>query len=196
MSEISPALYFALAAVGIALVSYQTYNKQRIASLKKLIPVLGGSLARWSFFVPKWEGRFEGLSVVVSLIPEGRNTPPYLRVWMQARSSLTLKITRETFSARLGKRLGLVREVTIHDPVFDRAFLIYSNQPARATAHLHNDQVKQTIHGLFTQGFETLSVDPKRILISKPNYAMTDLEPQAIHGVLVTLKTLATGSGW
>lgn len=140
------------------------------------------------------KGRFQGFEFAVTLIPEGRNTPPQLVVNLVKQYAFTLRIYRETLLSQLGKKIGLVREVQINDQSFDSEFLIFSNRPVQAVNFL-SQNTKVFLRDLFAEGFDSFRLDAHGICVQKPRYNLErDLAPEKIEQYLRKVLSVAGGA--
>jgi hypothetical protein len=146
-----------------------------------------------SFFSGQMQGKFQGFGFSVSLIPAGRNTPPRLAVFFPKHYAFNLRIYRETPLARLGKDLGLVREVKINDASFDNQFLIFSNRPVQAVNFLSMNS-KAILRELFAAGFDSFTLVSKGITVQKPGYTLEDLKPEGVEQLLRKLLSITGGT--
>lgn len=166
-------------------------NNKKKKALKNLSSVLTGSVPG-SIFMPAFNGEYQGFKFSIVLIPAGKNTPPYLKFSFFKASSFKLSIYKESFLSKLGKKIGVLREVKINDEVFDKEFVVTSNKLDQAAFYIHNSSIKDAVRELFTVGFELISINGKQILIQKPNYSLgRDLEPQNVISILQNLIHLA-----
>ncbi|MFA5271785.1 MAG: hypothetical protein WC412_05550 [Candidatus Omnitrophota bacterium] len=160
---------------------------------KKLSTSLNGQISKFSLW-PIFKGQYQGLNFSISLLPAGKGTPPYLVISILKTSSLALRMYKESMFAGLGKKLGIVHEVKINDELFDREFLIFSNNHTQAVNYLNNSAIKETIRGFFDDGFIELVISKKSLFIRKPNYSVDrDLSYQNISTLLQKLNLLARG---
>lgn len=82
-------------------------------------------------------------------------------------------------------QLGIVRKIKINDEIFDREFLIFSNNSSNKLLNYLNEERKNTIKELFDMGFDTLLIDDKNITVKKSRYRLNlDLEPQRIINII------------
>jgi hypothetical protein len=185
--------YFFIAIfIVIPLVFFWRHRNRREA-LKKLSDYLHGSMVKFSL-TPTLNGEYQGLRFSISLIQGGENSPSYLKTSLVKTSFFKLRIYKESILSHLGKKIGLVREIKINDEWFDSEFLIFSDRSQQAISYLGNEKIKDAIRELFNNGFNSLVIDNKKIIIQKPNYDLNlDLEPQKITGILQKLGLLAQG---
>ncbi|MCM8832269.1 MAG: hypothetical protein NC918_08775, partial [Candidatus Omnitrophica bacterium] len=166
------------------------YKKKRDA-LKKLSSFLNGTISK-SFFLPTFIGEYQGLKFLIELIEGHKNSSSYLKISLFKNSFLKLSIYKESILTNLGKKIGLVHEVKTGDEIFDREFLIFSNNSTQAMLYLNNMDIKNAIKELFNNGFGAILINGKKILIQKPNYNLEkDLQQENLIGVLQKLNILA-----
>jgi len=186
-----PFLFFLI--FFIALLYGLGANQKNNQVLSRLASRFNGAIPGFSW-LPSFEGNYQGFKFNILLIPAGRHSPARLTAKLFKNSSLKLRIYRESFLSRLGKSLGLVREVKTNDPGFDQDFLIFANLETQAISYFYNQDRKNTIRELFGNGFDTFSADGKVITVTKPNYSIErDIEPGAIQGILDKLIFLSQG---
>jgi len=169
---------------------YYGWNLKRASALKALARQFGGRVVRFSLF-PVWEALSGGYRLRVRLIPESRNSPSYLEVYLFKKSSFNVKVQRETWAHRAAKYMGWLREVRMQDAAFAK-FFVTSDKPSRAQAFLTNSEVKPAVLSLFSDGFELLMQDDKKIFVRKPRFSLErDLSVPAVQEVLRRLQILA-----
>jgi hypothetical protein len=174
----------------IVLGFYCGWNLRRASALKALARQFGGRVARFSLF-PVWEASCGGCRLRVRLIPESRNSPSYLEVYLFKQSSFKLKIQRETWAHRVAKYMGWLREVRMQDAAFVK-FFVTSDKPVRAQAFLTHAEVKPAVVSLFADGFDLLTQDEKKIFVRKPRFSLErDLSVPSVQEVLRRLQILA-----
>ncbi|MFH0790159.1 MAG: hypothetical protein V2A64_00840 [Candidatus Omnitrophota bacterium] len=164
-------LFFPFAVfVIIIIASYFSEGKKR-AKLKQLSSGFSGSLAKFSF-IPSFNGEYLGFKFNISLIPAGKNTPPYLKIYLHKNSLVDLIIMKESVLSGMGKQIGIIKEIKINDEVFDKEFLIFSRKQDIAANYLRDITTKETIRELFNEGYTFLKITGKKISIHKPNYSL------------------------
>lgn len=162
----------------------------RNRSLKKLGEVFQGYVPGLALF-PNFKGEFQGMNFYVSLFERSKSSPSYLNIALLKGPSFKLSIYKQSFLGDLGKKIGILREIEINDPEFDRQFMIFSNDAQRAAAYLRQEEVKNTIRCLMKEGFTALKISPKQTMIRKPNYQLEkDIEGQRIKDILLLLSLL------
>lgn len=161
--------------------------------LNKLENHFNGSISRRSLF-PIFKGQYQGLDFYVRLDPGGKNTPPYLTIFLYKECSATLKIYQETELSVLGKKIGLVREIKVNDEIFDGKYLIFSNNPQHIMIYLGNADIKNAVTEISNDGFTSIIANKKGITIRKPDYdPNSDLLPENITKALQRISMVARG---
>jgi len=156
----------------------------------------GGSCSKF-FLGCSFKGEFQGLTIRITYQPPRKNTPAYLRISLEKRTRLKLRVYRESAISRLGEKMGLVREVKTGDEQFDNDFLIFSNNKEQAEIYLSSFDKKNIVKELFKRGFDELIMDGKRLLVSKPysfkNDSVEDLSILKVQEILDILFKLTSG---
>ncbi|MCK9614092.1 MAG: hypothetical protein M0R48_01155 [Candidatus Omnitrophica bacterium] len=162
-------------------------------TLKKLSTHFNGSVVKFAFY-PTFYGEHHGLKFSIKLIPASKSTPPRLKISLIKSSFLKLSIYREGFLSNVGKRLRIIREVKINDELFNKEFLIFSNNSKQAISHLSDEAVKTAARELFNEGFEYIIANCKTFTIQKPNYVLErDLDAKYITSILQKLILFSKG---
>jgi hypothetical protein len=137
----------------------------------------------------------------VHLHPAGRNTPVTLEVTLSDRrdgslSRPTILLRRERWTDRLGKALGLNREVQIGDAAFDRAVYIESDAPDAVLHWLLGDATRRRAAlDVFALGFSELTIHGRWSLLSasRPRPRTVHLDAGVVRDVARCLSLLAPG---
>ncbi len=168
-------------------------GRKRADALGKLSQYVKGTLSKNILF-PSFSGEYEGFPFAVTLLSGGEDSPPILNICLIKTSNFQLKVYKESVFSKIGKKLGLVHEIKTGEEAFDREFLVFSNKPNQVMSYLNNPTAKNAIREIFRKGFQSLVIDGKKILVSKPNYNVeSDLEPQSILFILQQLTSSAQG---
>ncbi len=169
----------------IAIIVFVSYERKKYGdAFKKFSSCLPGYVPKISFY-PSYKGDYKGLKFTVELVPQSKNTPSYLHIYLFKEHPFKLRISKESFLTGLGKKLGLLREIKVGDEPFDNEFMLTTDNSDRAKSYLYNQALKNNIRELFWRGFNSVSINYRRILISKPNYNLeTDLEPGKVMEIM------------
>jgi len=145
------------------------------------------------FFHQSFRGAYEGIPFSLTLIPAGKNTPPYLVIELFKSLPFTLQVQKEGVLTGIGKNLGFVKEVAVPDPAFDDQFFVRSDKPGPAASYLERPEVRQAIVAVFAQGFDALVIGKRCLYVRKPDYAFpADLEADRVAEILRTLVSFPT----
>jgi hypothetical protein len=183
---------FPFVIIAIALVSVILEGKRQKERLKRLCLHLQGRVS--GFLTPSFKGQHEGLWYTLTLGAEGKNAPPQLVVSFEKPCSFSLSIYKETVFSRLGEQFGIVRELKVNDPSFDKEFLIFSRKPQQALLFLNGPSAKDTIRSFFAEGFHAFLVSGKTVVL-KRRLSETINAPSAdqIKAVVQRLASLCRG---
>ena len=138
------------------------------------------------------------LGAVVRLHPPSRNTPYVLEVAIpaqgEARGGPAILLRREGLLDRIGKRLGLNREVQIGDALFDRAVYIESDAPDGVVRWLLDHPGRRgAVLAILAAGFSELRVHEDGSLLSalRSRPGPAHLQADTIRTVARSLALLA-----
>jgi len=181
-----------LFVVGVVFSIYYFDGRKKKEALTRLSHRIRGTVG--GFFQQSLRGSYEGVRFALILIPAGKNTPPYLTLEFFKTLPFTLQVTGENAFTRLGEKWGLVKDIAVHDPAFDKRFFVRSDDPRKAASFLENVEVRRVIMAFFDKGFDVLSVDKKHLYIRKPHYAFpNDLDAVCVEALfrdlLIFLRT-------
>lgn len=163
---------FFLGIVGVGLYfSYQTCEKHK-AMLKSFASAieLGSVEMGASFLVPAISGVYKGKTIKIEIRPGGKNSPPYIYVWLYTSSQFNLTVYPEGSLQKLGKKVGLITEIEIGVPEFDDRFVIKSDQSGLATNYLSSDLNRKVIESILSTGIPVIEIRRGEIEIYKPTY--------------------------
>ncbi|MBM3251567.1 MAG: hypothetical protein FJZ11_02125 [Candidatus Omnitrophica bacterium] len=172
-------------------------NRKTKKALGKLANYLPGALSK-SPFDASYKGNYQGLNFSVSLISGEKNRLKGLYINIYKSSFLNLVIYNEKSKEKsltiFSERIGRIQEVKTNDETFDREFFILSNDAQKAMNYLNNSARKQIITELFTEGFDAIAIDSKKLSLQKRKYDLSkDFDPQRMNGALQRLNALASG---
>jgi hypothetical protein len=188
-----PALEFLLLSVWVISV-FLLLNRKNIKLLRKLAPHFNGSLAFYSMFIPALDGIYEGLKFNVHVTPKFLEVRGTLKIRLNARSLVGLRVFRRSFVGRAVGKIGCFSPVTTGQPSFDAGFVVLARQVEIARSYLQNADRRQAVQQVFNYGFSMLVIDERGSWIEKQDYdRMLDLEPNRVSAVLHFLKTLSVG---
>lgn len=172
---------FMLLGVLIVLFNYWYYKKR----LEPLIPLLGGLIKNnWGKAV--LQGFWDGKSAEITLIPAGKNTPSKLQIALQNYFAFNLKIYSDNIIYQWSKKIGLMKEVEIGEPEFDKRYFLESRQPQEILSFLSTK--KQEI--IKSLNFTQLEFSPREIRYTLSSYSESSLQGQQVTDVLQKLNAL------
>lgn len=170
-----------IAIAVVATIYSQNQMKKHLQELAATFdsPQIGG-------FAPIFlEGYYKGKKVRIELVSGGKNSPPYLTIKLFADIPFTLTISQEGTMTKLGKKIGLVREMEIGIPDFDDKFLIQSGQPDMAKQYLMNEINRRIVDSIIKTGFTSIDARDGKLLILKPTYNQgAETRPSFVHPLL------------
>lgn len=189
MPPVFPLILFVVFIV----IFYNISGRKKKEALKNLSCHFNGSLVKFALY-PILNGEYHGLKISIVLIPAGKSSPEYLKISLVKDCLFKLTIYKEDFFSNLGEKLGIVHEVKVNDELFDKDFLIFSNNPTQAKSYLSNETIKNTVRELFADGFIQIIATGRMITIQKPNYILeNDLDIAFITDVLQKLIIFSKG---
>ena len=186
---------FILLLIFIAAVISVSYfsAKRREAALRRLSDVLPGKIAEFSVY-PRYEGEYQGSKVSIVLVAANKSSPSYLRIILERSSPFKMTIRKESAVSDIGKKIGLVHEVTVMEEAFDKEFLVLSDSKERAMLYINNAHIKDIVRELFSAGFTSIAIDGKRLSVEKPDYTIEkDLSPDNVVAILQKICALTNG---
>ena len=176
-------LIFPLLIVGGVFSFFYFDARKKKEALAKLGLRFQGAVG--GFFNQSFRGTYAGVAFTLTLIPAGKNSPPYLTVELFKAMPFALQVTTENALTRFGKNLGLLREVSVHALSFDERFFIRSDDEQQAASFLGRAEAREAVTALFDAGFEALDFNKKRLYVRKPNYAFPgDLAAGRVEEIL------------
>jgi len=154
--------------------------------LENLIPLLNGTIkTQWGR--PLLQGIWEGKTAKISLKPGGRNTPPKLQIALQHYLNFKLTIYTDNLLYQLAKKTGLMKEVEIGEPEFDKKYFLETNNPQEVISFLTSK--KQDI--VKSLNFSQLVFTPQEVRYILAHYRDEHLQAQQVVDVLQKLSALA-----
>ncbi|GEM_PF-1874766 len=185
---------FFFGIIGLAFyISYQTCEKQKalLRSFASSVE-LGNVQVGTALFTPSMTGSYKGKNIKLEIRPGGKNSPPYLYIWLYASSQFSLNVYPEGALQKLGKKLGVVNEIQIDVPEFDEKFVIKADQASLATNFLSSETNRKIIESIISTGFPSVDIRRSEIEIYKPTYKVeTELQPEQLQPVLDGLVALS-----
>ena len=158
MEILIPALILAFLLIIIAGTFYQAKmaNKRVESNLKELGQRLGLNFIVpeknfWKTLAnlnhPKLDGNISGIPIKVriEIRGSGKSKVQYIvfDVDLNTNHQNNIKIFHEGFFRRIGKKLGLQKDVDIHDEEFDRLYIVKTDSPGFARAIFSDNILKE-----------------------------------------------------
>jgi hypothetical protein len=173
-------------------------NRRRTKALANLANALPGSSLsklRW-FGSASLSGVYQGLKFKIFSEPGGEDSPARITLSLFKNSNFTLTVYKESVLSEVGKKIGVVHEIKTNDELFDKEFLIFSNNSHLAVNYLSNSTIKNTLRELFSMGFNLFKIDGETLSVRKytcPKTLDADLEPSFVIKNLERLSQLIRG---
>ncbi len=140
------------------------------------------------------QGEEGGVAYWYSYVPAKNKQPSSLRVWVEARSGGSFKLTREGWFDRLGQSLGICCEIKTGDEEFDRAIYITTDYPQFAAAAFAGPSPRQAAVDVLDKNFTEINHDGSTISATVPAFQpKEDMDPSFIPEAGVRLAFLAQG---
>lgn len=177
------------------IIKIYSIQRKRKEALRKSLNYLSGSVSKFSL-CPLFQGIYQGLKFNISLSTGSKwqGYPPILTISLFKKSAFKLRVHKESFLTNLSKKLGALHKVKINDAVFEHELFISSNKPSLAINYFSNSDIKNAVRALIDGGFDSLSINSKKLSVVKLNYNLNqDLEQQKIVGILEKLSLLTKG---
>ncbi len=130
-------------------------------------------------------GIYKGKRVRVELYSGGENSPPCIHLKLFTDTPFSLTIYTEGMLQKLGKHMGLVKEVETGIPGFDEKFVIKSDNAGRTKEYLMSEVNRRIVESIIKTGFTGIDIKNGIILVVKSSYNMSsETKPSFIHPVL------------
>lgn len=136
-------------------------------------------------------GEWAGLKYSCRYTPGGRSSPSSLSVWLDCPSSGAFAVRKESAFDRVGKGMGLTREVQTGDGEFDDLFFIESNREAFAVSFFGEAVRRQAVRFLFRLGAARLRHNGKTMeAVWSPFAVRADTNPSFVNDAVSLLGIL------
>ncbi len=137
-------------------------------------------------------GTHDGIPYHFRWHPGSRNSPSYLRVFVDCPSPGQFRVIREGALERFFLKLGIASQIKTGDMAFDQEFYILSNETDFASGYFHDPQRRQAVVDIFRMGFTEVKHDGKVMEARWSPFAMSDdVDPKVITTPLSQLSLLA-----
>lgn len=165
-------------------------RKQRRFS-RRLAEALGAEKSRGQM-----NATHDGISYHFRWHAGDRNSPSYLRVFVDCVSHGQFRVIREGALERFSLKLGIASQIKTGDLSFDQEFYILSNETDFASGYFHDPQKRQAVVDIFRMGFTEVKHDGKVMEAKQSPFAMSDdVDPKVITAPLPQLSLLAKIEG-
>ncbi len=92
--------------------------------------------------------------------------------------SFRMQITLSSWAARLGNAIGLVKDITVGDPVIDKRYRIKASNEKEAISFINDPQRRKALAYFFEQGFTDVQLAENHVCVIKPQDRASDLNPR------------------
>lgn len=170
------------------------YVNRKIAN-KKLESLAGAFNARIVsdfFHGPHVIVNNDGCDVKIKIKKGSNNSPPHLILQQMTPIGVGVTISKENMVTRTLNKLGLLKDITTGNFLFDDRYLVRSKDPIRTQNYLRNTIHTDAIDSLFKKDIDTIEYTDDSVSIKKSNYRKEDLEPQRIRSLLDLMRKLAS----
>ncbi|MBN1689027.1 MAG: hypothetical protein JW893_08010 [Candidatus Omnitrophica bacterium] len=123
--------------------------------------------------------------------PGGRNSSPSLKVWIDCQTKGEFSVGKETGFEKFFKVIGISSEIQTGDVEFDENFYIRTNAISFATAYFSEAQKRSAARRIFSLGFNSLSLKPRRLTVELTPFTPDKFDPAAIEDAVRELQILS-----
>ena len=186
-------LFPILIILGIILFAFyriKRAQKQLEQKLESIAMSLGGECVSgfWEIKLMNYEKEQR-----IVLLPGGKNTDPLLELQQFTDLDFDMSIMKENKVTLTMEKWGLNIETKSGDPVFDEKYLVNSRAKDRAQMFLSSAERRRIIDFFFDAGFNSMTLQQKKLSFSKPDYTDQDLDPELLRSQLDQLHKLIMG---
>jgi len=170
----------------------RTLRKLR-AQLEPIANSLGGELVTGllSGFYIRFPGAYG--ETRVSLTPGSKNNPPKLSIFQLRQMDFQLRILAEDSLSGVAKKIHLVRELEIGDPLFDQKYLLLTKDREKVQSFLLSSLRREAVDYFFSNGFSEINVLKNMVSAVKKYYTDQDLDPGRIRQDVEQLNRFISG---
>jgi len=186
---------FIVTVIGIfAFIVLLLYVNRRIANkkLKSLAGAFNARIVSDLFHGPHVLVNNNGCEIKIRIKSGSKNSPPYLILQQMTPIGVGLTISKENMVTRTLNKVGLLKDVTTGNSLFDNRYLVRSKNNIKAQTYLLNNIHTDAIDFLFKENIDTLASTDESVTIKKSHYKKEDLEPQRIQALLDVMRKLAS----
>jgi len=169
---------------GVVLLTIMTVRSMN-KDYARIAADLGGEVVNRFFVAHHVRLLNHGFEARIEMLFGGnRNNPPLLVIRQKTDLDFSLSIAREGRSSRALKKAGLLKEVVVGEPEFDRKYLIKSSAAEAAARFLSSPERRRLVDEFFGQEFNLIAVSEKQLSVEKPNYHDRDLDAENLKKYL------------
>ena len=206
MEQLIPGIIIALLLVGFFFFVTQVAEQQGRKKLEPLLPLLENGELKSSMGMVYLLGSLGGLPVKVALESGIRrqnqgpitvhfgsdeyrnrhNKPPTMRINLAYSFPAAFSLLLNNSLFDFGKNLGLIKDLEIGEPEFDRKFLVEGKDRLGVMNFLSSAKVRAVMDLEFT----LLKFNSKELQLIDVNYSENQLEPEVFKQTLEKLQAL------
>jgi hypothetical protein len=159
----------------IILIPIIIYVKYNIGGIRKVMKELGLSMG-WDYRNPIFghttlKGVYNGVDVLITYYPGSKHSRRYFGIELDIQSMFDIRISKENFMHKLGKKTGLAKEIETGDQQFDEKYFLKASNSYNAELFMRKSQVRQAVTSIVDTGF-SIDMDNRKIkLIASVNYS-------------------------
>ncbi len=132
-----------------------------------------------------FRGELGGQTYWFEFFEGGKNSPSYLKVWLECPSSGSFKLRPENAFDRFFKRLGIAVEIQTGDRDFDETTYVSTDEVAFAHRFLAPPEKREAALGLIRQGFKEVSHDGKTMEAKRTPFSFGEqLDRQTVENAV------------
>ncbi|MBI3450090.1 MAG: hypothetical protein HY049_14400 [Acidobacteria bacterium] len=191
-SWVQPALFLVpgLVLMAAILVLLRIRLRGKIAPLEQALD--GGQAEISGVLAPTLSGRFRDREASFRLTPGGKNRPPRFAIRLACPESVAFDIRREDLGTKLAKRLHLMSDVEIGDPVLDAKLVFSSKEPDALVRLMSAAEPKAAVASLLLDlAVDRLAFEGELLVAEHVRYGDGDLDPSRVRQVLERMEIVA-----
>ncbi|MBU2574321.1 MAG: hypothetical protein KKH28_09625 [Elusimicrobia bacterium] len=166
------------------------FKRREGETLAKLSGFFGGPGSDSSGLV--FNGNYAGIPFRIELHQGSKYSPRRMEVLYSRPFPFPLAVYKEHFLSRVGKSMGLIRDVQTWNPAFDAKFKISSpkeNEQAVIDFFKRPDK-KEAVLCVFALGFEVLKTTDGGLFAELPGYHIGHIAPEIVEHLLRNMENL------
>jgi hypothetical protein len=150
----------------LTLILVFVYARFNLNSIRKVMKELAMSLG-WEFKGSIFSeavaaGEYNGISTRIRYWPGSKYRTRYFIIELDITGTFEVKISKENFFHRLGKKTGLAREIETGDAAFDEKYFLKASDDYNAEIYMQKPQVRQTVSSILDTGF-SIDMDSRKM---------------------------------